>query len=69
MNVLTVPQAAEIMQQSREAVRNYITSGKLKATKEGRRYIIAKADLYEFLIKPLEDERRKADANKRLGLY
>lgn len=60
MTLYTIPQAAEIMQQSREAVRKYIQAGKLKATKDGRRYVINKADLYEFLIQPLKDEGQQA---------
>lgn len=59
MKLYTIPQAAEIMQQSREAVRKYILAGKLKATKDGRRYVISKADLYEFLIQPLTDGRHQ----------
>lgn len=58
MTQYTIIQAADIMQQSCEAVRKYILTGKLKATKDGRRYVISKADLYEFLIQPLKDAKQ-----------
>lgn len=44
-------QVADILQQSPEAVRKYIMSGKLLSNKKGLRYRVQKQDLYNFLKK------------------
>jgi excisionase family DNA binding protein len=53
MTVLTVEQAAERLHVSPRAVRDYITKGKLPASRLGRRWLIQETRLEERLGAPL----------------
>jgi len=49
---LTVSQVADELKVSKGTVRQYIQSGKLKASKpNGKNFIIMKAELFEFVNK------------------
>ena len=50
---LTVSQVADELKVSKGTVRQYIQTGKLKASKpNGKNFIIRKAELFEFVNKP-----------------
>jgi excisionase family DNA binding protein len=56
---LNVPQVAKILGVNIQTVRAYIRKGELSAAKVGRRYVIARDDVYRFIDK--RKEFRKAE--------
>lgn len=47
--IYTIKQVAELLQVSKQTIYNYITSGKLQATKAGKEYRITNEQLEEFI--------------------
>jgi excisionase family DNA binding protein len=54
--LLTVEQTAEWLNQSTQAVRNWIKRGRLKARRIGRRYLIDPADVLSVLDASAEED-------------
>jgi excisionase family DNA binding protein len=53
-SLLSVEQVAEILKLNVRTIRNYVRSGALKATRIGKQYRIALADLEVFTGQPVE---------------
>ena len=49
-NVYTIEEAAKIMRVSKQTMYNRIKAGKIKATKQGKSYLIQRADIEPFII-------------------
>ena len=49
MKTYTVNEVEEILKVKKRTIRSYITSGKLKAAKIGRGYVVQQADLEKFI--------------------
>lgn len=49
MKFYTTEEVAEICRVTKETVRDWCRTGKLKGTKRGRSYLIAEDDLKEYL--------------------
>ena len=45
----TLQEVADILRVSRQTIYNYVTAGKLKATKYGKAYRVTESTLQEFL--------------------
>jgi len=55
----SIPEAAKILNISRIALFNKVKTGKMKATKVGRNFIVAQKDLAEALGESLGEAKRK----------
>ena len=53
---LTLPQIAEMLDVNPSTVRNWVSSGRLSAQKQGRRWLVAREDLDEITAR----RRRRA---------
>jgi len=63
--LFSTAQAAEILGVSRISVFKSIKSGKLKAMRVGRNYVIEKDELMEFLGGKLKKEKKDIDVSVR----
>jgi putative molybdopterin biosynthesis protein len=51
IKLYTLQEVANILKVSRQTIYNYVTAGKLKATKFGKEYRVTEANLQEFIEK------------------
>jgi excisionase family DNA binding protein len=49
MRYLTTPEVATMLKVSRRAVRQYVRSGELRASRVGRQYLYTEADVAAFV--------------------
>jgi putative molybdopterin biosynthesis protein len=49
IKVYTLQEVANIIRVSRQTIYNYVTAGRLKATKYGKEYRVTEEDLQEFI--------------------
>jgi excisionase family DNA binding protein len=61
-SLLSVEQVAEILTLNVRTVRNYVRSGRLKATRIGKQYRIGLADLETFTGRPVESHDPRTPA-------
>ena len=57
----TIPEVAEIMHKTPEAIRKYIHSGKLRAQKVGRAWYVTEKTLTEFITGEKTDTTQKRE--------
>jgi len=59
-DLMTVPEVAERLRVCRETVRRWARSGRLKAFRAGRKYLISDAALQAFLERENRDDNQAA---------
>lgn len=62
--VLTVKEAAEYLKLHEVVVRNYIRSGKIRASTIGRKYLITETAIKEFLTAMEEQPKAKRSSRE-----
>lgn len=50
-NLYKLQEVADILRVTRQTIYNYVTAGKLRATKYGKEYRVTEKDLQEFIQK------------------